>query len=241
MSSPLAKRSIQTKTSDDQTKSWRYIFLVATSSSTHKRIKMGFPVDGSDWLGAVVWIVVFFIQIGGQFASASGVNTRAIFRMYSAKISGAPPTWVFGPVWFALYTLLGVGTWLGWRSTDYRVNNKSEYDLFILFAILHALFLKFWTPLFTGAMMFTLALFDLLLCIGTNIAVIVFASRQELWVTVAFFAAELAWLLFAAYLNARFIPFQRFVSARINAMRCCNAQFYAECLNGSVKPATARE
>ena len=197
---------------------------------------MGFPDDDQDWAYALLWFVWYFFSLDGFFSSSSsGLNTRAIYRMYSKYIRGSPPSWVFGVVWPILYSLLAIGTWLGFRSTDFRVNNKQEYDLFVLFAALHAVFLKLWIPIFFGQQSFSLALFDIFLAMGTNIAVIVLTARQELWVTVAFFAVELAWLLFALYLNAMWLKFQTFVSKRTAAMRCCQAQLYKQCLEGPVK------
>ena len=38
------------------------------------------------------------------------------FYAQLSKPSWAPPPWLFGPVWSALYALMGVAAWLVWRS-----------------------------------------------------------------------------------------------------------------------------
>ena len=196
---------------------------------------MAFPSDDLDWLGAIFWVLFFFVPISQQFVSNSNIDTRAIYRRFSRKIPGSPPSWVFGILWPVWFILLGIGTWLGWRSTAFRTGNKNEYDLFILFAVLHGLFLKLWTPVFTGALDFALGLVVIFLAIATNATALAFAARAELWVTVGFFGAVLLWLLYAFYLNAMSLKYQKCVKNAVAAMRCCRAQMYKDCLDRAMK------
>lgn len=66
----------------------------------------------TQFLGLVSCLVVVFIAAGvGAFAS---VNAGPFYAQL-ARPSWAPPGWLFGPVWTALYTFMGIAAWLVWR------------------------------------------------------------------------------------------------------------------------------
>ena len=54
-----------------------------------------------------------------------------------------PPSWVFGPVWTALYLMMGAAAWLVWR----RVGWRRPLWLYVTQLLLNAA----WTPVFFGA------------------------------------------------------------------------------------------
>ncbi|RYP06803.1 hypothetical protein DL765_009361 [Monosporascus sp. GIB2] len=87
-----------------------------------------------------------------------------------------PPPWVFGPVWTVLYGLTGLGLNLAWM------------------------------PLFFGARRPAAAMLDVLALLGANtyLARLFFGTRDGLADPVAgwCWAPYVAWLGFAAYLNA---------------------------------------
>jgi benzodiazapine receptor len=65
-----------------------------------------------DVLGLAAWLAATFAAAGtGAVAAASA----APFYGSLAQPSWAPPAAVFGPVWTALYVLMGVSAWLVWR------------------------------------------------------------------------------------------------------------------------------
>lgn len=191
--------------------------------------------ESLDVLGAFFWVLFFFVPIGQQFASNSNLDTRTIYRRFSRKITGSPPSWVFGVVWPILFLLLGLGTWLAWRSTDFAIESKNDYKVFFVFVGLHALFLKLWTPVFTGALNFSLGAVIIFLAIATNAVMLFFVVREKLWITVGFYAVELVWILYAFYLNLMSIRYQKCVTQAVNAMRCCRARLYGPCLDGAFK------
>ena len=112
----------------------------------------------------------------------------------------APPSWVFGPVWTALFALIGVALWLVWRQVE-----SSPREVRVGFGV------------FVGQFVFNLgwsAVFFGMQEIGWGLAVI-----GLLWVFIlatiwAFDRVDrraalllvpyLAWVSFAAYLNYRF-------------------------------------
>lgn len=64
-------------------------------------------------LGLVAWLVLAFAAAAvGALASVEA----ATFYEALVRPAWAPPGWVFGPVWSALYALMGVAAWLVWRA-----------------------------------------------------------------------------------------------------------------------------
>lgn len=67
----------------------------------------------SQLLGLLGWLLVTFATAAvGAVASVDAAE----FYTQLSKPSWAPPAGVFGPVWSALYLLMGVAAWLVWRS-----------------------------------------------------------------------------------------------------------------------------
>jgi len=68
-------------------------------------------------LGLLGWLGASFVTAGvGAIASASA----APFYGQLSQPSWAPPAWLFGPVWSALYVLIAVAAWLVWREHGFR-------------------------------------------------------------------------------------------------------------------------
>lgn len=71
----------------------------------------------SQLLGLLGWLLVTFATAAvGAVASVDAAE----FYLQLSKPSWAPPAGVFGPVWSALYLLMGVAAWLVWRSPGSR-------------------------------------------------------------------------------------------------------------------------
>ncbi len=107
-----------------------------------------------------------------------------------------PPSWVFGPVWTALYTAMGVSAWLVWRNGNSR-SLRIPLGLFVLQLILNAL----WTPLFFGMHRPDLALLNILTLWFAIIATILAfhpLSRPAAYLLIPYWL----WVSFASILNA---------------------------------------
>lgn len=113
---------------------------------------------------------------------------------------GTPPTWLFAPVWTALYPLMGVAAWLVWRRIDVGAERKrSALRIWGWQLLANSL----WSPAFFG-----------LHSLGASLVVIVLLLAAILMTVRRFVplqpvAAVLMlpyglWVSYAAYLNVGF-------------------------------------
>ncbi len=133
------------------------------------------------------------------FAAANFVAAMsgALFRPgdwyeHLRKPAWRPPSWVFGPAWLCLYTMLAVSGWLAWRDSESWL---APATYAVSLAINAA-----WSPIFFGMRRMDLAL----LCIGLlwlSIAAMMFVfapiSTVAFWLLVPY----LLWVTFAGALN----------------------------------------
>lgn len=91
-------------------------------------------------LGLVGWLAATFAA-GGIGAIASARATA--FYGQLSQPSWAPPAWLFGPVWSALYLFMAVAAWLVWRERGFRAARTALW-LFGVQLVANAL----WTWLF---------------------------------------------------------------------------------------------
>lgn len=140
----------------------------------------------------LTWLGFVLLCNGAGFASAM-FGTNPDLYTHLAKPSWAPPGWLFGPVWTALYTLMGTATYLVWRST----RGHARRTAMIAFAIQLVLNVS-WTPVFFGLERFGLAAILILVVLASvTVMGIVYARRVRLagilliplWVWVAFASA----------------------------------------------------
>lgn len=109
------------------------------------------------WLALVIALAVPFLAaaIGAQ-ATDRSVNT---WYRTLRKPTWNPPSWVFGPVWSTLYTLMGIASWLVWRSGTgptlengalVEPNQKQTVNNALTLYGVHLVFNALWSVLFFG-------------------------------------------------------------------------------------------
>ena len=107
----------------------------------------------------------------------------------------SPPASVFGPVWTALYVLMGVAAWLVWRERGFE-QSRGPLALFIAQLAANAL----WSWLFFGWRMGGAAFAEIVL-----LWVLIVATVACFWrvrkVAGVLLLPYLAWVTFAAALN----------------------------------------
>jgi len=142
--------------------------------------------------GLIGWLLVSFAAaLAGGLAS---VNAKSFYGLL-VQPGWAPPSWVFGPVWTLLYTLMGIAAWLVWRSGGFRTR-RWALALFLV----QLAFNGVWTWLFFAWKLGALAFADILL-----LWLLVAATLVAFWrvrrIAGALLVPYLVWVSFAAALN----------------------------------------
>ncbi len=145
---------------------------------------------GRDVAGLCVWLILSFTAaaIGTQFMPDA-------WFVALAKPSWNPPNAVFGPVWTALYTMMGTAAWLVWRRDGFR-GGSPALVLFLSQLVLNAA----WSYLFFGAHQIGYALLDIIALLGLILMLVRLfgtAERRAGWLMVPY----AAWVAFATALN----------------------------------------
>ena len=144
-----------------------------------------------------LFISLFFPQLAGWLGAI--FTTSAIPVWYAAleKPSFSPPNWLFGPVWFLLYVLMGLSVYLIWQKADRNNKAKSAMSLFWI----HLVFNFSWSYVFFGlkspgmALINILILWGMILMLTHNFWSI---DRRSSYLLIPY----LAWVSFATVLNA---------------------------------------
>jgi tryptophan-rich sensory protein len=143
-------------------------------------------------LGLVACLAITFVAaaIGGT----ASVNANSFYSQL-VQPAWAPPSWVFGPVWTALYIMMGVAAWLVWRERGYQPA-RFAITLFLSQLALNSL----WSWLFFGWQLGAWAFANILvLWILIVMTMVAFFRIRALpaWLMVPY----LFWVSFAAVLN----------------------------------------
>lgn len=164
-----------------------------TGSETEDRPLRVRPTGWRSWLALLGFVGVCLMvgAIGGMM-TAPAIDTwyRAL-----AKPSFNPPDAVFGPVWTALYVIMGFAAWRVWRVAGF-FNGRVALRLFGTQLMLNLL----WTFLFFVLQSPAAAFFEILLLIAGIIGTIVAFRQHDKWAELAM-VPYLMWVLFAAVLN----------------------------------------
>lgn len=142
------------------------------------------------WTGLFVWMAAVFAApvIGGLLGGVGG-------EKWYTQPSWAPPDWVFGPVWTALYISMAVAAWLVWSRKGFR-GARAALWLFIVQLALNAA----WTPVFFG-LRNAGAAFVVIVALWLAILATILAFRRERPLAALVMTPYALWVTFAAALN----------------------------------------
>ena len=168
---------------------------IPIESSTSYRGRNSRP----NWLilGAFIASALAAGALGAAFSPAVSAATARWYDML-AKPAWAPPNSWFGPVWSALYLIMGIAAWLIWRERYHRGRNAA-LAAYALQLLLNAA----WAPLFFGLKNIGAGLFvivSLWLSIGWTIRAFATVKAAAAWMLVPYFV----WVTFASALNLAF-------------------------------------
>lgn len=150
-------------------------------------------------------LAVCFLLCQGAGAIGAVSTARSVKTWYRdiQKPSWNPPSWVFGPVWTLLYTLMALALTLIWQ----RGERGGDIELALAFFMTQLVLNALWSHLFFELRKPRVAFFDILMMW----VFIVLAMRAFYPLDVRAFwlmTPYLAWVTFAAVLN--------FTLARLN-------------------------
>lgn len=138
-----------------------------------------------------------FILAAAAAAVVGGLASSSAGDVYGqlAQPVWAPPSWLFIPVWTALYVLIAVAGWLVWRRAGLS-GARVAMALFVVQLVLNAA----WPPLFFAAEMRLVAFIEiiaLLAVITAMVAAFARISRPAAALMVPYWV----WVAYASALN----------------------------------------
>jgi translocator protein len=143
------------------------------------------------WL-VLAGFIILCLAVGG---GAGYFTAQAVVDWYPTlnKPAFNPPSWIFGPVWTALYIMMAVAAWAVWL----KGNSRNALILFFIQLALNFI----WSFLFFAMKSPALALIDIVaMWIMILATLITFwkITKPAGWLLVPY----LAWVSFATVLNA---------------------------------------
>ncbi|OAX86056.1 sensory protein [Xanthomonas nasturtii] len=146
----------------------------------------------SQWLRLLGSLMLCYLVAAlGAMASIKAASFYAELQ----QPAWAPPGWLFGPVWTALYGMMAVSAWSVWRRGGWN-STRGALSLFVLQLGLNGL----WSWLFFAWHMGAWAFVDIVaLWVALVLTIVAFAKWQRVaaWLLVPY----LLWVSFAAALN----------------------------------------
>ncbi|MFB6183312.1 MAG: TspO/MBR family protein [Haloarculaceae archaeon] len=146
-------------------------------------------------------VAVLACELVGSSGSVFTVVGLESWYATLARPALAPPNWVFGPVWTALFALMGVAVWLVWRAVDGPRAGVARVALGVFAA--HFVLNVGWSAVFFGLRSLLgglVVIVALWLAIVVTILVFDRVDRRA----AALLIPYLAWVTFAGYLNYAF-------------------------------------
>lgn len=163
-------------------------------------VRYTFPMlkTSRDWV--LLFSLVLVCQMSGVIGSVFTFSAIPLWYVTLTLPPVAPPSWIFGPVWTTLYTLMGIALFMviKTRGLDASRARLRDWSIALFFVQLFANTL--WSILFFGLRNPAAALVDIILLDLLVLATTVLFVRVNR-VAGLLLVPYLAWILFATYLN----------------------------------------
>jgi len=142
---------------------------------------------------------IVLCQLAGLLGSIFTIGQIDGWYEFLEKPFFQPPSWLFGPVWIILYTLMGIAFYLLWQRTQ-KLSKRQESKNIVFLFLVHLVFNAIWTPIFFGLHQIGFAFIILMVIVGSLIYIM-----QRAWVldrkVTYLLIPYLAWVSFAMILN----------------------------------------
>jgi len=140
---------------------------------------------------------IIFCEVVGSLGSVVTMPSPGSWYSTLAKPFFAPPAWVFGPVWFTLFALMGIALFLIWELGIEKPEVRFAVGIFMVQFFLNVI----WSFLFFGLRSPLLGLIDIIILWWLILATIVVFYRVRK--SAAYFLIPyIAWVSIATVLNA---------------------------------------
>ena len=143
-------------------------------------------------IGLLGWALLTFTAAALGAVASAGAGA---FYAELTRPSWAPPAWLFGPVWSALYALMAVSAWLVWRGRGFS-GARTALVLFVLQLVANAL----WSWFFFAWRLGDVAFAEVLILSCLIVATIVSFQRISILAALLMYP-YLAWSIFASALT----------------------------------------
>lgn len=142
--------------------------------------------------GLLAWLLLAFAT--AAIGALASVNAGSFYAELN-RPPWAPPGWLFGPVWSALYALMGISAWLVWRR-HHSASVRGALLLFMAQLAANAL----WSWLFFAWKLGAFAFAEVVLLWCLILATVMTFRRISAYAA-ALLMPYLAWVSFASVLN----------------------------------------
>ncbi len=147
-----------------------------------------------DWKVLIAAIII--CNMAGIIGSFFTVSSVGSWYTTLNKPFFNPPSWVFGPVWTALYTMMGISLYIVWKKGIGKSEVKMAVSIFAVQLFLNTL----WSIIFFGMRSPTLAFFEIIfLWVAIVFTIVKFygVSKNAAYLLIPY----ILWVTFAAVLN----------------------------------------
>jgi tryptophan-rich sensory protein len=165
-------------------------------------------LDGFEATTLFFFLVAWWVNPFDTNGTSSKVM-RKRYRNYKARLK-IIPGWLFGPIWFILYTIIAVSMWLyfNYASTEKHEDHHHFYDAILALMIANYVLNKLWTMFFFTLQNYWLGAIDAVLIFLTALALEILVwfhnngdVQGAIYASGALLIPYVIWTLYAAVLS----------------------------------------
>lgn len=160
-----------------------------------------------------VFYVISLALFGTYYITAQHAIDRAYrsewYQVPASRIAGMAPTWAMGLLWGFIYVLMVTAYYIFFRNAAERGQFGQLFDVTSLLIYFFIMLTLAWSVFFFAYRMPWLALIDLILCVGIDIAAIYYFFTYDYTASAVLILICAVWLIYPVYLNCAFIWWYR--------------------------------